>query len=377
MPQLSPRFRTDCHLCDLPVDVPELNHGQTAHCPRCGAALTRFHRSGTDYVLAFAVAGMIFLLASVPFDFLRFRVQGQEDSLNLPGTVTRLIEEDFWLLALIQFVTIFLIPAMILCGLIYLLLPQMLGRPVPAGAARVYRMIHGLIPWGMAEIFLIGVLVSLFKIASMADIGIGRSFYAFVLFALCMVATLYYHDQQQMRLRLGLPPFHHRGHRLSRQHTWALLATACVLYVPASLLPIMTTRILGDDNPSTIMGGVIQLWEHGSYPIAIIIFTASVFVPLAKILLLAWLNYTVHKRVRRMPGERMLMYRLTELVGRWSMVDVYVVALLVSLIHLGNTLSVYPGPAALAFCGVVVLTMLAAITFDQHLIWNPNKHERQ
>ena len=376
MPGRSLRFQIVCHLCDLTVNVPPLAHLQTAHCPRCQAALTRFHRHGMDYALAFAVAALIFLLAAMPFDFLSFRVQGQEASLHLPQTVTQLIEEDFVILAVVQLFTIFLIPALILCATLYLLAPVRLGRNPPAAADVVFHTLHRLAPWGMAEVFLIGALVSVFKMSSMADIGLGRSFYAFVLFALCLVATMYYLDQQQLRMQLNIPSSHSGGHKLSKQQTWALLATATLLYIPASTSPIMTTRLLGDNNPSTIMGGVIQLWEHESYPIAIIIFVASVFVPIAKILLMAWLNFTVHAKIQWRPAVRMRTYRLTEFIGRWSMIDVFVVALLVSLVQLGSIISVLPGPAALSFCGVVVLTMLAANTFDSHLIWNPHKHDR-
>lgn len=364
-------FRAECHLCAKLVDVPALKHGQTANCPRCKTPVTTFNRHAIDYLLAFSIAGLVFLVASIPFDFLTFKAQGQQGSMALPGAVISLLEQNFFFLALVQLVTIFLIPTLIFCGLIYLLLPLSRGRTAPPGKATVFKMIHKLIPWGMAEIFLIGTLVSLFKVSSMADIELGRSFYAFVLFALCVVITVGYLDEHQLRLQLGLPPIRHKGHRLSKQHTWALLITAAVLYIPASVQPIMTTRVLGADQPSTIMGGVILLWQHGSYPIALIIFVASVMIPIAKILVLGWLNYTVHTGKMRLLRERIKMYRFTEFIGRWSMIDVFVVAVLVSLIHLGNTMSVYPGAAALSFCGVVILTMLAANSFDSHLIWNP------
>lgn len=372
----SSRFQVECHLCAKVVDVPELNHRQTAHCPRCGSPLTTFNRHTLDYLLTFSLSGLIFMAASLPFNFLTFKAQGQQDSMALPQAIVRLLEENFFLLAIVQLVTIFLIPTLIFCALIYLTFPLRRKLGTPKGAATIFRLIQVLTPWGMAEVFLIGVMVSLFKLTSLADIELGRSFYAFGLFALCVVITLSYLDEHQLRLMLGIPPRHHKPHHLSKQHTWALLATAAVLYIPASIEPIMTTRLLGADQPSTIMGGVILLWEHGSYPIAIIIFVASVFIPIAKILVLGWLNYSVHAGRMKLLKERIAIYRTTEYVGRWSMIDVFVVAVLVSLIHLGNTMSVYPGTAALAFCGVVVLTMLAAITFDSQLIWNPDKNDR-
>jgi len=155
----------------------------------------------------------------------------------------------------------------------------------------------------------------------------------------------------------------------SIQRTWALLITSCILYIPANLLPIMYTEIFGQETPNTIIGGVISLWESGSYPVAIIILIASVVVPVAKILILAWLNYSVQRQRTNSQQLRTRYYRLTEGIGRWSMIDVFVVAVLVSLIQMGNTLSIYPGQAALAFCAVVFITMIAAMTFDSRLIW--------
>jgi paraquat-inducible protein A len=154
------------------------------------------------------------------------------------------------------------------------------------------------------------------------------------------------------------------------QRTWALLLTAAVLYIPANVLPIMQTELFGQVSDSTILGGVAVLWEHGSYPVALVILIASVFVPLAKLFTLVWLSFSVSRRHQTRPRERTVLYRLTELVGRWSMVDVFVVAILVALIQLGGLMSIHPGPAALAFAGVVIVTMFAAMSFDPRLIWD-------
>jgi len=156
----------------------------------------------------------------------------------------------------------------------------------------------------------------------------------------------------------------------SIQRTWALMLTACVLYIPANLLPIMITTQLGQATHSTIIGGVIYLVHHGDLPIAAVIFIASVIVPIGKLLALSWLCWSVSRRQATSHRERARLYRLTELVGKWSMTDVFVVAILVALIHLGGVLRITPGPAALAFGGVVVATMLAAHSFDPRLIWD-------
>ena len=156
----------------------------------------------------------------------------------------------------------------------------------------------------------------------------------------------------------------------SLERTMALVLTASLLYIPANVLPIMTTDQLGRATDNTILGGVVLLIHHGSYPIAAVIFIASVMVPLGKLLALIWLCWSVARRHPTSHKERTRLYRLTELVGKWSMTDVFVVAILVALIQLGGLLQIRAGPAAIAFGGVVIVTMLAAESFDPRLIWD-------
>lgn len=163
----------------------------------------------------------------------------------------------------------------------------------------------------------------------------------------------------------------HAGWDDSIQKTWAWLATAAILYIPANFMPITYTRYLGKETTSTILGGVVTLWEHDSQPIAIVIFVASVLVPLGKMIVLAWLCLSVQIGSRFALTHKTKLYRVTEFVGRWSMIDVYVVGILVALIQLGNIMSVRPGIAVVAFAGMVVATMLAALAFDPRLLWVP------
>ena len=156
----------------------------------------------------------------------------------------------------------------------------------------------------------------------------------------------------------------------SLARTAALGVTAAILYIPANVLPIMTTEQLGRAIDSTILGGVVLLWHHGSYPIAAVIFIASVMVPMSKMFALGLLCWSVIRSHQAQPRERAALYRVTEFVGRWSMIDVFVVAILVALIQLGGLLVILPGAAALAFSGVVIITMLAAESFDPRLIWD-------
>lgn len=181
--------------------------------------------------------------------------------------------------------------------------------------------------------------------------------------------------------RLGMHAPEARCHRCgSRLHlrkpdsvgrTWALLIAAYALYLPANLLPIMETRSLFGVQQDTILSGVAYLWSSGSWVLAGVVFIASIAVPLLKLLSLTLLVASVQRRWRGQTRQRTRLYRLLELVGRWSMLDVYVVAILVALVRAQAVADMSPGPAVLAFGAVVVLSMLATMAFDPRLIWDP------
>jgi paraquat-inducible protein A len=154
------------------------------------------------------------------------------------------------------------------------------------------------------------------------------------------------------------------------QRTWALVIAAAICYLPANILPVMTTNTLTSAEPSTIIGGVVHLHEDGSWVLASIVLIASVVIPLGKLGALAYLLTTVQRRSDRRRRERARLYRLLKAVGRWSMLDVFVATFVVALIRFQPFLSVTPGPGVLFFAAVVILTIFAADAFDPRLIWD-------
>jgi paraquat-inducible protein A len=152
--------------------------------------------------------------------------------------------------------------------------------------------------------------------------------------------------------------------------TWALVIAAFVFYIPANVLPITRVISFGKAQSDTIMSGVIYFVKSGSWPIALVIFVASVFVPLLKLILLIFLLISVQVKSQWRPKDRTRFYRITEAVGRWSMVDIYVVTLLVALVKLGSLATIEAGPGAIFFAGVVIITIFAAMSFDPRLIWD-------
>ena len=156
----------------------------------------------------------------------------------------------------------------------------------------------------------------------------------------------------------------------SLNKTWALVIAAIILYIPANTQAIMTIQLWGDGKPETIMSGVLNLLYGGMWPLALLIFVASIFIPIAKLIILIFLLISIHYRSAWRPKERTQLYRITEFIGRWSMIDIFVIGILVALVQFGNTASVTPGIGALSFAAVVISTMVAAHSFDPRLIWD-------
>nr|WP_221188326.1 paraquat-inducible protein A [Halomonas cerina] len=400
-----------CHECDWLVALPPLSGGEKADCPRCGHTLVTRHHSPAQRSMALALSALIALGLAVTFPFISFSVSGIGNRIELTQTATTLIGFHQPVVATAVILTIVVLPAVYLAGVIWLQLGLLREAPLP-GSRGIARSLTHLHPWMMADVFIVGALVSLIKIAGMAQVELGIAFWAFCAFALLLLLTTQSLDADWMWFSLAGEPLapegvrtgepaapqgltgcptcglvnrfddtghgscrrcHERLHaRLphSQQRTWALLAASAVMYVPANLYPIMTTTSLGDRQPSTILGGIVELIQMGSWPVALVIFVASVIVPVGKLIALAWLCLVARRSSELNAATRTRLYRLTDFIGRWSMVDVFVVAILVALIRAGALLSILPGPAALAFGSVVVLTMLAAMSFDPRLLWD-------
>ncbi|GJM23327.1 MAG: paraquat-inducible protein [Planctomycetota bacterium] len=159
-----------------------------------------------------------------------------------------------------------------------------------------------------------------------------------------------------------------KPHSLSR--TWALLIAAYLMYIPANLLPVSTIVYMGNGEPDTIISGVMYLFKNGDAPVALLLFIASIAVPFMKLVVLTWLTLCVKFKVRWRPRDRTVIYRVVEGIGRWSMLDIFVIALLVAMVQLQALATIHAGPGAVAFCSVVVLTMFAAESFDPRLMWD-------
>ncbi|EJG2368960.1 paraquat-inducible protein A [Vibrio parahaemolyticus] len=426
--QPNSRQLISCEECGLVVRIPEIEQGQKAQCPRCSHSLTKINAKPYQSVIAVSSACLIMLVLSISFPFMSFSVQGLSQEITLLHAAKMLAEFQNALLGALLLATVVVLPAIYVGLILFLHLEALKVRNHPPSkkqqrmAKVLCRILFRVEPWLMVDVFLIGVLVSLIKIASLADIGMGSSFWAFCVYTILVVkcismvdkSWLWGHfipaielpsvkegDTHHNHNHIGchtchqLNPIEDKKHQrcvrcCSRLHeynpsenlqkAWALLFASVIFYIPANLYPMMYTVSLGHSEGSTIMEGVILLWHLGSYPIAMVIFFASVFIPMAKMLALAWLYYNAQKAQYLPPEEsisRLKIYRLTEFIGRWSMIDIFVVAILVALVQLQNLMAIYPGPAALSFAAVVIFTMLSAMIFDSRLLWQLPQSEVQ
>ncbi|BBT81984.1 paraquat-inducible protein A [Aeromonas veronii] len=405
---------TACEECDLLIPATPLEVGQASCCPRCGHTLSRHLPQQELRPIAYGFAALIMFVLANAFTFMSFSAKGIGQEMTFLQSITTLVDEGYLFLGAVLSLTLIGLP-LVYMGSIMLVLWRV-DKDLHSNALRsLGRLLCRIKPWLMVDVFLVGVLISLVKLMGMADIKMGLSFWAFVGYTVLLIKMISSLDQMWLWQRLfgptapreidpeagalesGLVGCHICGalsevdsHSCSRcgghlharkpgglNRTWALLFTSAILYVPANLYPIMDTVFLGDDSPSTILGGVVLLWAMGSYPIAAVIFFASVVVPLVKILALFWLCYMVQRGNVTSPLGKLKLYRMTEFVGRWSMIDVFVVAILAGLIRLDNLMTIYPGPAAVAFAGVVLITMVAAMSFDSRLIWDLQQGERE
>ena len=404
-----------CHDCGQVLVLPKMPDKTIARCFRCNAKLFCKNPDSIDKTLALAFTALILFFIANIYPFLAMRIQGFVQETNLITGIATLYNQGMPGVALVVLMTTLVIPLFQIAGLIYICLPMKLGY-LPWKTAQVFRLICNMQPWGMIEIYMLGILISMVKLAKMATIIPGFASIAFMIL-ICILAAIFSglnpediwkripvkkdHDIINNRkdsiketrdsipigchscsllCRIPIQDGHYNCPRCqaslhirktnSIHRTWALLIAAGILYFPANIFPVTLTGALGHEQADTILSGVIYFLFSGSWHIALIIFFASIIVPVMKLIILAYLLISVQKKVTWKPEDRTRLYRITEAFGRWSMVDIYVVTILVSLVQLGPLANITAGPGAVYFAGVVVITMFAARSFDPRLIWD-------
>ncbi len=399
-----------CHECDLLHCIKHMPGGGKASCIRCGAFLYQSVPNSLDKALALNLtAFMLFIIANI-FPFISLKLSGRIEENFLISGALAFYKLGMGEVGLLVFLTAILFPLITIIGMIYILLPMKFGV-YPWKAARAVRLVRGLTPWNLLAVCMLGVLIAIVKLLDLATIIPGIGLYSFA--ALVIVSTAANANLDSLLIwppmrfdpslksgitaaERGLLSCHtcsllvpetrfddHHHHECPRcgnslhtrktnsiARTMALVIAAALLLIPANLYPVMTVIRFGQGAPDTILSGVIHLIEGGMWPLAMIVFFASIVVPVLKLIALTFFMITVQNKSQWRPRDRTSLYRVTEVVGAWSMVDIFLLAILVALVNLDALATIRPGPGAAFFGAAVVTTMLAAHSFDPRLIWD-------
>jgi paraquat-inducible protein A len=411
-----------CPDCDLQQSIPSLLPGGSARCARCRVTIARNPVDPIGRPLALTVAALVVYLIANLSPLMGLSAVGRESSTTILGGAIEMWNRGSEITAVTVAFCAVVAPGAFVAFMLAVLLAAR-RPPAPRWVGQLMRMSAVVQPWSMTEVMLLGILVALIKIAHLATVvpGIGLFAVAMLVVLLAVISSTF--DARTIWARVvwadgSLPPALRGGaaaraesahvhggagtvpcaacgllsrpaapgqpgqcprcgaslgerHHFSIQTTWALVIAAAILYVPANAFPVLVTTTFGSTESSTILEGVVFLWQEGSWILALIVLVASVIVPLGKLVALGYLLVTVQSGSVKSNHDRARLYRLVEGIGRWSMLDVFVVAFIVALVQLDPLMSVAPGIGVLYFMAVVVLTMIAAHSFDPRLIWNP------
>jgi paraquat-inducible protein A len=399
------RNERECHDCGLFQSLPALAPGEAATCRRCHAVLRHGRKDSQVRTLACAGAAACLFIIALQLPFLDVRAAGRGYQANLFTGPSMLDQRGMWEISAVVLATLIVMPAVQFVLMLTVLLGLHLNRP-PRLLVYLFGWLERIRPWSMIEVFLLGVFVAYTRLKAIATVDVGPGLYALGGVMLCLIAAdveLDYEEVWESLEGKGLvnlrepPPTDRRigcdtcklvmcapsgwpcprcGTRLrhrKRQSTlraWALLAAATALYLPANIYPIITVIRFGQGEPNTILGGVLELLADQMWPLALLVFMASLVVPILKIVALTVMLVMTHEGSATRLRDRTRLYRLVDSVGRWSMIDVFMLTTLVALVHMGFVATVLPGEGAIAFASVVVLTMFAAACFDPRVMWD-------
>jgi paraquat-inducible protein A len=412
----------ECPDCGQMQVLPAMPPGARAVCLRCDAVLRHTRRDPLTLPLALNISALVLFGLGATLTMMSVSTAGQLRVADLVSGPVELEHYGLWEISVVVLVTTVAAPlARVLC-MLFVLIGLHLKRP-PAELRTIFAWVEHLRPWSMVEIYLLGLFVAYVRLSGMSTVDLGPAIYALGALMVIMVLADYTLDEQAVWEAMEPPnrrrhrlldssgpdstraatvrpaPHVHRwrigcdtcgmvsrsvpGMRCSRcgfrlhvrkpgsiERTWAFAIAAAVLYIPANIYPVLTVVRLGAGQPSTILGGVKELLELRMWPLAALVFFASVAVPVLKLIGLSVLLISTHCGTSWALHDRTVLYRIVDAIGRWSMIDIFMESILVALVQFGQLASVYPGPGAIAFAAVVILTMLAARSFDPRLMWD-------
>lgn len=397
-----PPHTVDCPECGCRVDVPQLDRGEAAFCPRCSYKLFRVSNHPFSGPPAYAAASLILMMFAYSMTYIRVDIPGATSILSLPEMVRLMVFQDYGFLAEVMFIPTFGAPILFLSLCLYVYTALIRGKAYPALrlATRVMVRLKQVM---MVDVFFISTLVAYIKLSSVSEVTFGPAFYLMFLLSVMLIRTsvsvpqhwvyfqierltgndavqtasedktccsrcLYFRNRHERPCGVCGADLYRRRPK-SLNISLAFLTAAIILYFPANILPIMISSNPTTLEVNTIFNGIVYMWNKDDKLIAAIIFSASILVPVLKIMAMLVLIASAYFKPSTNAEKMSLLYRITESVGRWSMIDIFVIIILMCSFH-SNMARVVPGGAAAYFCLVVVLTMLSAYYFDPRLIWD-------
>ncbi|WP_428943236.1 membrane integrity lipid transport subunit YebS [Pantoea sp. FN060301] len=386
-----------CPQCDTLFSLPDVKADQSAHCPRCNARIL----NGRDWSMTRLAAMAVTMLLLMPFAFneplMIIRLLGTTIRASLLGGVIQMAQQgDVITASMVAFCTIGA-PVTLVAAIGWLYFGHQFGlnlRPV-------LLMLDRLKEWVMLDIYLVGIAVASIKVQDYATINPGPGLIAYVLLTILSLVTLIHINVEQLWHRFYPQPqpnvspeqlqvclnCHHTGladqrgrcprchtplrfrRRFSLQKSWAALIASIVFLIPANLLPISIIYLNGSRQEDTLFSGILSL-ASGNIPIAAVVFIASILVPFTKVIVLLTLLISIHFKCEQGLKTRVRLLRVVTWIGRWSMLDLFVISLTMSLVNRDQLLAFTMGPAAFYFGAAVILTILAVEWLDSRLLWD-------
>jgi paraquat-inducible protein A len=415
MPLTEPALR-ECFGCGQFQIVPALGPDMRSDCVRCGTGLRRTRRDPLNRSLALNAAALVLFAVVWLAMLMEVSTAGIVHSTTLTSGPLELVRHGLWPLALVVAFTTAIAPVVKFGGTLYVLVGLRLPR-LPPNLRGVFLFARKMAIWSMLEVLLLGVFVAYTKLGDLVHIEVGPAVYALGLLTVVTVWADTALDPDAVWEAIerrgqthspmpAVPPldFHpaaigceacglvsvpaghdtkcprcgsalHARKPQSLHRTWAFVFAAAVLYIPSNYYPVLTVIQMGAGQPSTILGGVEELLASKMYPLAALVFFASVMVPMFKliglaIMLMATMMVTTEMGASVLLAQRTRLYWVVAWIGRWSMVDIFMESLLGALVQFGRVVSIAPGIGAVAFCAVVILTIFAAEAFDPRLMWD-------
>jgi paraquat-inducible protein A len=355
----------ECHACEAPYRHCLLARGEKLRCSRCGELLAASRiASARQRGLAVALTGIVLLVLANALPVMTFDVAGASQSNHMFTGVQALLAQDYAPLAALVFFCAIMAPALYLVLACYVLTARCLGQSWP-GDVKIWRLVGQLAPWNLVPVFLVACMVAVVRLELLGTVTWQKGTVFVVLLSLCCLILEQLRENAGQESDTRLRP--QIDVRIRRQRALALVVSGAILYPFSNLLPVMTMTVPGETAALTVWGGVLELYHVGLWPAAVIVFLASMCIPFLKLAALGWLLWMDGKPDNQL--GRAKIYRVIETIGTWSMVDIFLLSVLVAVGQLGTLASVTAELGALFFAAVLVCTLFAASSYDTRMIW--------